>query len=150
MATGGSTKEQLPTLSGVRHKTRKRDKDHKLDIIGFRDQIFEGLLKAGDDLEAVSKFLDETGNKADYRTYGDYLMQILFVGGLLNPGGTLIETRDDPNKPYRVDTCVLMTSNNTESMKKITQVRMHCDDTFQPVLIVSTVQLALIVSNLLR
>jgi hypothetical protein len=122
MATGGSTKEQLPTLSGVRVKTRKRDKDHKLDIIGFRDQIIEGLLKAGDDYEAVSKFLDDTGNKADYRTYGEYLMQILFVGGLLNPGGTLVETRDDPDKPYRVNMCVLMTNNSVESMKKMSQV----------------------------
>ena len=90
MASQTSGKE-LPTLSGVRVKTRKRDEKQKLDIVGFRDQIIAGLLEAGDDFEAVSRFLDATGNTADYRTYGEHLFQVLFAGGLLNPGGTLIE-----------------------------------------------------------
>ena len=122
MATQTS-KEQLPTLSGVRVKTRKRDEKQKLDIVGFRDQIIAGLVEAGDDFDAVSKFLDVTGNTADYRTYGEHLFQVLFAGGLLNPGGTLMETKEDPEKPNRVELCVLRGADDVEGMRKHTQVK---------------------------
>ena len=43
----------------------------------------QGLEAAGDDLEAVSKFLDVSGSKLDYRRYGVNLIEILIAGGLL-------------------------------------------------------------------
>lgn len=122
MASQTSGKE-LPTLSGVRVKTRKRDEKQKLDIVGFRDQIIAGLLEAGDDFEAVSRFLDATGNTADYRTYGEHLFQVLFAGGLLNPGGTLMETKEDPEKPNRVELCVLRGADDIEGVRKHSQVK---------------------------
>ena len=38
---------------------------------------------AGDDLDAVYKFLDTSGQKLDYRRYGVTLTEILVAGGLL-------------------------------------------------------------------
>ena len=59
------------------------DEKKQYDPQGFRDAILEGLEAAGDDLEAVSKFLDVSGGKQDYRRYGVNLVEILVAGGLL-------------------------------------------------------------------
>ena len=59
------------------------DEKKQYDPIGFRDAILEGLEAAGSDLEAVSKFLDVSGSKLDYRRYGVNLIEILIAGGLL-------------------------------------------------------------------
>lgn len=53
------------------------------DPSGFRDSILEGLNEAGEDLDAVSKFLDANSSKLDYRRYGGNLIEILIAGGLL-------------------------------------------------------------------
>ena len=82
-----SQKAPLPSLTGHRLKTRKRDEKKQYDPYGFRDAIIEGLDSAGDDLDAVTKFLDVAGQKLDYRRYGVYLVEILIAGGLLAPGG---------------------------------------------------------------
>jgi len=44
---------------------------------------FKYFKAAGEDLEAVSKFLDTAGQKLDYRRYGVSLIEILVAGGLL-------------------------------------------------------------------
>jgi methylase of polypeptide subunit release factors len=59
------------------------DEKKQYDPSGFRDEILKGLDKAGDDLEAVTKFLDVSGSKLDYRRYGVNLIEILIAGGLL-------------------------------------------------------------------
>ena len=59
------------------------DEKKQYDPTGFRDAILEGLDAAGDDLETVSKFLDVSGSKLDYRRYGVNLIEILIAGGLL-------------------------------------------------------------------
>merc|ERR1712130_163480 len=96
-----SQKAELPSLTGHRTKTRKRDEKKVNDPSGFRDSVIEGLAKAGVggvdledldvqvDLDAVFKFLDTAGNKLDYRRYGEVLLEILIAGGLLAPGGTI-------------------------------------------------------------
>ena len=38
-----SQKAQLPSLTGHRLKTRKRDEKKQFDPVGFRDAILEGL-----------------------------------------------------------------------------------------------------------
>merc|ERR1712227_261386 len=96
-----SQKAELPSLTGHRTKTRKRDEKQVNNPTGFRDSVVEGLLKTGAegaditdtevglDLDAVFKFLDTAGNKLDYRRYGEVLLEILIAGGLLAPGGTI-------------------------------------------------------------
>ena len=66
------------------------DEKKQYDPTGFRDAILEGLDAAGDDLEAVSKFLDVSGSKLDYRRYGVNLIEILIAGGLLGKFQTLV------------------------------------------------------------
>ena len=59
------------------------DEKKQYDPTGFRDAILEGLEAAGSDLDSVSKFLDVSGSKLDYRRYGVNLIEILIAGGLL-------------------------------------------------------------------
>lgn len=49
----------------------------------FRDTLVAGLNEAGQDLDAVAKFLDVTGSRLDYRRYADTLFDILITGSML-------------------------------------------------------------------
>jgi len=99
-----SQKTEKPTLSGQRIKTRKRDEKEKFDPIGFRDSVLAGFAEAGDDLESIYKFLDLAGSKLDYRRYGESLFDILIAGGLLAPGGSVLQ--DTPGKLCRTESCL--------------------------------------------
>lgn len=116
-----SQKIEKPVLSGQRIKTRKRDEKEKYDPTGFRDAILLGLEKAGDDLEAVSKYLDTAGSKLDYRRYGEALFDILIAGGLLVPGGSIAQ---DGDKLVKTQACVFAQPSDMESMKNYEQVFM--------------------------
>lgn len=59
------------------------DEKERYDPIGFRDGIITGLDKCSNDFEAISRFLDQAGNKLDYRRYGECLFDILIAGGIL-------------------------------------------------------------------
>lgn len=65
------------------HKIYDLDEKEKYDPSGFRDAVISGLERAGNDLDAVNKFLDTAGSKLDYRRYGEALFDILIAGGLL-------------------------------------------------------------------
>lgn len=100
-----TSKAEKPTLSGTRLKTRKRDEKEKYDPNSFRDAIIQGLNETEGDLEKVSKFLDVSGSRLNYRRYADVLFDILFAGGILAPGGFIVED-SDPSKQSRTDVCV--------------------------------------------
>uniref|UniRef100_A0A8C1XYP5 Basic leucine zipper and W2 domains 1b n=1 Tax=Cyprinus carpio TaxID=7962 RepID=A0A8C1XYP5_CYPCA len=76
-------KQQKPTLTGQRFKTRKRDEKERFDPTQFQESIVQGLNQTGTDLEAVAKFLDSSGAKLDYRRYAETLFDILVAGGML-------------------------------------------------------------------
>ncbi|KAK6639313.1 hypothetical protein RUM43_007585 [Polyplax serrata] len=114
-----SQKAEKPVLSGQRIKTRKRDEKEKYDPTGFRDAVIQGLDKAGNDLEAVSKFLDTAGSKLDYRRYGEALFDILIAGGLLVPGGSIAT---DGDKICKTNVCIFDAPEDMESMKNYEQV----------------------------
>uniref|UniRef100_A0A8C6N298 5MP1/2-like HEAT domain-containing protein n=1 Tax=Mus spicilegus TaxID=10103 RepID=A0A8C6N298_MUSSI len=78
-------KQQKPTLSGQRFKTRKRDEKERFDPTQFQDCIIQGLTETGTDLEAGAKFLDASGAKLDYRRYAETLFDILVTVGMLAP-----------------------------------------------------------------
>merc|ERR1712029_810643 len=113
-----SQKAPLPSLTGHRLKTRKRDEKKAYDPQGFRDAILEGLEAAGDDLEAVYKFLDTSGQKQDYRRYGVTLIEILVAGGLLAPGGIIIQDGD----LFKTNTCVFGLATDMEKVRAFEQV----------------------------
>ncbi|KAK0090913.1 hypothetical protein PV325_000079 [Microctonus aethiopoides] len=114
-----SQKVEKPVLSGQRIKTRKRDEKEKYDPTGFRDAILLGLEKAGNDLDAISKYLDTAGSKLDYRRYGEALFDILIAGGLLIPGGSIAQ---DGDKLCKTMACVFEQPMDMESMKNYEQV----------------------------
>lgn len=143
-----SQKIEKPILSGQRIKTRKRgkistsiyrtklqilriprsnerflfiDEREKYDPTGFRDAVLLGLDKAGNDLEAISKFLDVAGSKLDYRRYGEALFDIMIAGGLLVPGGSIAQ---DGDKPVKTSACVFEQLEDMESMRNFEQVML--------------------------
>ncbi|XP_063816434.1 eIF5-mimic protein 2-like isoform X1 [Pseudophryne corroboree] len=109
-------KQQKPTLSSQRFKTRKRDEKERFDPTQFQDCIIQGLNETGNDLEAVAKFLDASGAKLDYRRYAETLFDILVAGGMLAPRGTLA---DDV---IRTDVCVFSAQEDLETMTAFAQV----------------------------
>ncbi|XP_059091245.1 protein krasavietz-like isoform X2 [Tigriopus californicus] len=113
-----SQKQPLPSLTGHRLKPRKRDEKKQYDPSGFRDSILEGLNEAGQDLEAVSKFLDTSSSKLDYRRYGGNLVEILIAGGLLAPGGSIVQD----GQVNRTDTCLFVMADSMEMVRAWEQV----------------------------
>ncbi|KAF7491233.1 Basic leucine zipper and W2 domain-containing protein 1 [Sarcoptes scabiei] len=113
-------KAERPTLQGQRIKTRKRDEKEKFDPQGFRDSIILGIKETNGDLEQLSKFLDVSGSKLDYRRYGESLCDILIAGGLLAPGGTLL-TDNDPDQTT-TNYSVFGRDSDDDSLKAFTQV----------------------------
>lgn len=112
-------KQQKPTLSGQRIRTRKRDEKEKQDPLAFRDAIIQGLQDIGNnDLEQVTAFLDKSGSKLNYRLYGEYLFDILFAGGVLAPGGSVQE--EGEKATWRTTVCVFEA--NDDELKTYVQV----------------------------
>uniref|UniRef100_A0A673TC87 W2 domain-containing protein n=1 Tax=Suricata suricatta TaxID=37032 RepID=A0A673TC87_SURSU len=109
-------KQQKPTLSGQRFKTRKRDEKERFDPTQLQDCIIQGLTETGTDLEAVAKFLDASGAKLDYRRYTETLFDILGAGGMLAPGGTLADDM------MRTDVCVFTAQEDLETMLAFARV----------------------------
>merc|ERR1712165_650766 len=123
-----SQKAALPSLTGHRTKTRKRDEKKVNDPTGFRDSVIEGLSNTGSDgsditetevgvdLDAVFKFLDTAGNKLDYRRYGEALLEILIAGGLLAPGGSI--QQDGEKGPVSTSACIFQDANDLARIKQ--------------------------------
>ncbi|CAL9690545.1 unnamed protein product [Knipowitschia caucasica] len=109
-------RQQKPTLTGQRFKTRKRDEKERFDPTQFQETIVQGLNQSGTDLEAVAKFLDASGAKLDYRRYAETLFDILVAGGMLAPGGTL---SDDMTC---TEFCLFKAQEDMETMQAYAQV----------------------------
>merc|ERR1712042_154555 len=116
-----SQKVELPSLTGHRTKTRKRDEKKIYDPTGFRDFLIEGLDQTGSDLDQIFKFLDTSANKTDYdyRRYGEPLLEILIAGGLLAPGGSIAQ---DGDKVVSTECCVFGNATDLEKVKAWDQV----------------------------
>lgn len=115
-------------LESIRHFSQKTiteslliDEREKYDPTGFRDAVLLGLEKAGNDLEAISKYLDAAGSKLDYRRYGEVLFDILIAGGLLVPGGSIAQ---DGDKPVKTSACVFEQPEDMDSMRNFEQVNI--------------------------
>ncbi|KAM9709917.1 eIF5-mimic protein 2-A-like [Menidia menidia] len=109
-------RQQKPTLTGQRFKTRKRDEKERFDPSQFQESIVQGLNQSGTDLGAVEKFLDASGAKLDYRRYAEILFDILVAGGMLAPGGTLFE------EATCTDFCLFKAQEDMETMQAYAQV----------------------------
>lgn len=120
-----SQKVEKPTLTGQRIKTRKRDEKEKYDPSAFRDTVVQGLTEAHGDIELVSKFLDSAGSRLDYRRYAEPLLDILFAGGILAPGGSLQQDAGTDNSITRCEFCVFAATDDP------THLRQHYEVLFK-------------------
>ncbi|KAI0066091.1 ARM repeat-containing protein [Artomyces pyxidatus] len=93
-----------PSLQGVRIKARKGAvKAHaKHEPTIFRDQLYKHLEAVPEgDFDAVANKLIQAGSTLELLKYSDALFDILFVGGLLQPGGSYLD-EDGPTSPFSV------------------------------------------------
>jgi len=94
---------------------------------------------SGDDLEAVTKFLDsagrfstftgltfslsqlllDSGQKLDYRRYGVNLIEILIAGGLLAPGGIV---QQEGENVCQTKVCLFGLADSMEKIRAFEQV----------------------------
>ncbi|KAI8331702.1 armadillo-type protein [Chlamydoabsidia padenii] len=98
-----ATSTPKPTLHGVKIKQRKgvqkAQAKHEPEI--FRDNLLSQLAVAKPgDLEDISTILDKTGNTLEYRKYGESLFEILITGGILQPGGIVLD--DVERSPFSI------------------------------------------------
>lgn len=99
------------------------DEKEKFDATAFRDSIIAGIVETQGDLELLSRFLDTSGNKLDYRRYGESLFDILIAGGLLAPGGNIIEDKDTIDKELcRTEHSVFGRDSDIETVRAYAQV----------------------------
>ncbi|CAI2182119.1 10440_t:CDS:2 [Funneliformis geosporum] len=115
-----SSSKSLPALHGVKIKARKGQQkaQAKYEPTIFRDSILKVLLEAQPgSFDDISSKLDTSGNTLEFRKYGETLFEILFTGGVLAPGGTIV---DDGAKrsPFSIFTA----EDNIESIKKHVEV----------------------------
>ncbi|XP_067371192.1 eIF5-mimic protein 2-A-like isoform X2 [Channa argus] len=93
-----------------------KDEKERFDPSQFQESIVQGLNQTGPDLEAVTKFLDASGAKLDYRRYAETLFDILVAGGMLAPGGSL---SDDVTC---TDVCLFKAQEDMQTMQSYAQV----------------------------
>lgn len=109
-----SGKTLKPTLSGSRNKTRKRDEKERYEPAVFRDAIITGLEDVGNNHDQILRYLCETATgKLDVKRYGEVLLDVLFVGGIIAPGGAI-------EGNVRTDIC--LTRQSHEDMKSFTNI----------------------------
>uniref|UniRef100_A0A1D1XD49 Basic leucine zipper and W2 domain-containing protein 2 n=1 Tax=Anthurium amnicola TaxID=1678845 RepID=A0A1D1XD49_9ARAE len=109
-----------PALHGVKIKTRKGQQkaQAKYEPTVFRDSILKTLSEAqSGNFEEISQNLDAAGNTLEFRKYGETLFEILLTGGVLAPGGTIV---DDGAK--RSPFSIFSAEDNIDSIKKHVEV----------------------------
>ncbi|ORX55793.1 ARM repeat-containing protein [Hesseltinella vesiculosa] len=92
-----------PTLHGVKIKQRKgiqkAQAKHEPEV--FRDSLLAQIAKAQPgDLEEISSILDKAGNTMEYRKYGENIFEVLIIGGILQPGGIVMD--DVERSPFSI------------------------------------------------
>ena len=93
-----------PSLQGVRIKERKRavKASAKHEPAVFRDQLYKFLETVpGDDFDATASKLIQAGSSLDFTKYAEPLFEILFLGGLLQSGGTFVDDGAPPS-PFAI------------------------------------------------
>jgi hypothetical protein len=105
-AQGTTTTKEKPQLAGTQIKTRKRNIAVPLDPGSFADavvQIFQDS-KDGDDVEknlqAAVKVLESAD--LDFSRYGETLFEVIFAGGRLAAGGSVVSQKENKRLEFNV------------------------------------------------
>ncbi|CAG8499576.1 17234_t:CDS:2 [Acaulospora morrowiae] len=112
----GNSKSSLPALHGVKIKARKSQQkaQAKYEPTVFREGILKALSNAQPgNFDEISQQLDLSGNTLDYKKYGETLFEILLTGGVLVPGGTILD-----DGAQRSPFSIFSAEDNSESIKK--------------------------------
>ncbi|BGP40678.1 hypothetical protein JCM10449v2_004640 [Rhodotorula kratochvilovae] len=83
-----------PSLQGVHIKQRKGQAKAaaKFEPLQFRDQLVNHLASCSpSDYDSISAKLDALAPQLDFRKYEEQLFQIMLVGAVLAPGGSIVE-----------------------------------------------------------
>ncbi|CAD6566550.1 MAG: hypothetical protein TREMPRED_002731 [Tremellales sp. Tagirdzhanova-0007] len=92
--------DKKPSLTGVRIKQRKRQAQAaaKFEPEGFRDALLLhlSLLPTPPSTEPLVAKLVQAGSTLEYIKYSEQLFELLFVGGLLQPGGSYLDDKRSP------------------------------------------------------
>jgi hypothetical protein len=81
------------------HRHRYRSPIRRVLVV-FRDQVYKHLeaIPPGD-YDAIANKLIQAGSTLEFLKYADALFDILFVGGLLQPGGLYLDA-EGPTSPF--------------------------------------------------
>jgi len=120
-ATANSAASLKPSLSGVRIKARKgavkASAKHEPTI--FRDQLYKYLETVPEgDFEGYANKLIIAGTTLELLKYSDALFEALFVGALLQPGGTYLDDGAPPS-PFSV--------NNASEPPKVEELKKYVE-----------------------
>ncbi|KAJ3066385.1 hypothetical protein HDU98_010325 [Podochytrium sp. JEL0797] len=79
-----------PAGSDFKRKQRKREVVVKNDPEAFRDAFLD-LITEDTDFAKFAVILESSCEKLDYKRYADTLFEFLIVGGIVAPGGSLVD-----------------------------------------------------------
>ncbi|WVR06410.1 hypothetical protein IAU60_003441 [Kwoniella sp. DSM 27419] len=99
-ASQTSQQDKKPTLTGVRIKQRKGQAKAtaKFEPEAFRDSLLLhlALLPSPYTTDALVTKLVQAGSTLEFLKYYEQLFELLFVGGLLQPGGSYLDDKRSP------------------------------------------------------
>ncbi|KAI9353379.1 armadillo-type protein [Zopfochytrium polystomum] len=98
-----SAKSALPTTSDFKSKTRKREVVTKYEPEVFRDSLL-ALIPEDCDIDTYVGVLEGAADKLDYKRYAEPLFEFFFIGGLVAPGGQIVDDGARLN-PYSIFAC---------------------------------------------
>ncbi|KAI8802882.1 armadillo-type protein [Cladochytrium replicatum] len=81
-------------------KQRKREAVVKYEPTAFRDSLL-AVIGEPTDNENYSQILEQNAEKLDYKRYGEPFFEITIVGGLIAPGGNILDD-GAPKNPYSI------------------------------------------------
>jgi hypothetical protein len=93
---------------------------HRLPLVVFRDQVYKHLEAVPQgDYDAITNKLIQAGSTLEFLKYADALFDILFVGGLLQPGGMYLDA-EGPTSPFSL--FQIKASAEPDEIKKFVEV----------------------------
>ncbi|KAJ3088670.1 hypothetical protein HK102_008228 [Quaeritorhiza haematococci] len=96
-----STQTQKPQQPQFKVKQRKREAVTKYEPQVFRDALLVLIPDDISDFEKYSLTLETNAEKLDYKRYAEPFFEILIVGGLIAPGGTVADDGASTN-PFSI------------------------------------------------
>lgn len=99
-AGNASSASAKPSLAGVRIKQKKRQAQAsaKFDPEGFRDALLLhlALIPEPPTTDALVAKLVTAGAALEFLKYSEQLFELLFIGGLIQPGGSFLDDKRSP------------------------------------------------------